>query len=540
MGVKLGNNDISFKLGSGDCTVYLGETLIYSPEPSLPNVPFTVNYNAKNFDPATNTIAKETGQLADVDAVISGTVVSNGDYLTVSSGACASISGFSQYFNRSTSNESGTSLTIISKHKVGNSDDYCHLFSNRDGVSTYNWMYRTYPSIVQFHASSAHGGIPVTTQPVITSIRVEYVGAFDISYTYNNYTDNTTSAVTGNYSYGSDSNQANLFFGGYDDEYFAGDFYWIYITQNVLTDAQIQQVIEYNESLPTPPTPPVPKWIATYDDGEEQWTSSAECDGSSAITYNEITLTDLVSVEIMDCVTSIGVYAFLNCSGLTSCTIGSGVTSIGDAAFYQCSGLTSIDIPSGVISIDNYAFDYCTGLSSVVIGSGVTKIGSSAFRDCSGLTEVTINATTPPTLGGSAFINTNNCPIYVPSGSVDTYKAASGWSMYANRIQAIPTPTPQWVTFNSGDDISGLQVYGVKGTANDLYLTFNDVLYEDIFFDLSRNIVSATIGGGCYTNDYGMNDNVEIIFSNVGCSDYYTIPSSMTVTYGTIQLYIYQ
>ena len=51
---------------------------------------------------------------------------------------------------------------------------------------------------------------------------------------------------------------------------------------------------------------------------------------------------------------------------------------------------------------------------------------------------VTVNATTPPTLGESALDYTNNCPIYVPAASVDVYKAASGWSTYASRIQAIP------------------------------------------------------------------------------------------------------
>ena len=65
------------------------------------------------------------------------------------------------------------------------------------------------------------------------------------------------------------------------------------------------------------------------------------------------------------------------------------------------------------------------------------KDGDEAFYECDELTSVTINATTPPTLGDDAFYDTNNCPIYVPSGSVDTYKSASGWSSLASRIQPI-------------------------------------------------------------------------------------------------------
>ena len=48
--------------------------------------------------------------------------------------------------------------------------------------------------------------------------------------------------------------------------------------------------------------------------------------------------------------TSIGWFAFYNCSSLTSITIPEGVTNIGEYAFYNCSSLTSITIPEGVTS----------------------------------------------------------------------------------------------------------------------------------------------------------------------------------------------
>ena len=80
-------------------------------------------------------------------------------------------------------------------------------------------------------------------------------------------------------------------------------------------------------------------------------------------------------------VTSIGDWAFNNCSGLTSIEIPSSVTSIGGSAF-SGSGLTSIEIPDGVTSIGNDAFSYCSGLTSIEIPSGVTSIGDYVFYGC--------------------------------------------------------------------------------------------------------------------------------------------------------------
>jgi hypothetical protein len=141
---------------------------------------------------------------------------------------------------------------------------------------------------------------------------------------------------------------------------------------------------------------------------------------------------------IPNTVTSIGQDAFSGCNSLTSINIPDSVTSIGGYAFSQCEGLKNITIPDSVTSIGNGAFQNCSGLTSIDIPSSVTSIGNQAFLSCTSLTSITIKATTPPTLTSTnVFINTNNCPIYVPD--VEAYSQATNWSSLADRLQPIPT-----------------------------------------------------------------------------------------------------
>ena len=142
---------------------------------------------------------------------------------------------------------------------------------------------------------------------------------------------------------------------------------------------------------------------------------------------------------IPETVTSISTEAFRDCTMLTKITIPSSVTSIGTHAFLGCTGLTSMVIPENVTSIGMSTFHSCSNLKEVTIPSGVTSIGDYTFSGCLSLAKVTCLATTPPTLGTDAFKSCNvSLKIYVPAASVNTYKSATGWSTYADKIQAKP------------------------------------------------------------------------------------------------------
>lgn len=124
---------------------------------------------------------------------------------------------------------------------------------------------------------------------------------------------------------------------------------------------------------------------------------------------------------------------------VTKVDVPEGVTAIGYQSMMGCGLLSSVTFPSTLTTLSADAFKNCTSLASVDLPSSMTTIAYGVFKGCTSLTSVTVRATTPPTLANTdAFSNTPaNMTIYVPSASVDTYKAAENWSTYASQITAI-------------------------------------------------------------------------------------------------------
>ena len=98
------------------------------------------------------------------------------------------------------------------------------------------------------------------------------------------------------------------------------------------------------------------------------------------------------------------------------------------------SELTAEDL-KGATSIRKYAFYYCDSLTSVTIPNSVTSIGNGAFNNCNKLKSVTMLSTTPPTISSLTFPSNFSGTITVPAGTGDAYKAATNWSVYADKIQ---------------------------------------------------------------------------------------------------------
>lgn len=77
-------------------------------------------------------------------------------------------------------------------------------------------------------------------------------------------------------------------------------------------------------------------------------------------------------------VSSIGLYAFTDCSSLSSVLLPDSLYEIAGAAFSRCKALSEITLPKNLGMIGQYAF-IDTGLSKITVPDSVSEIGYSAF-----------------------------------------------------------------------------------------------------------------------------------------------------------------
>lgn len=146
-------------------------------------------------------------------------------------------------------------------------------------------------------------------------------------------------------------------------------------------------------------------------------------------------------------------YAFGNCSALESFAF-TNVQTINNQAFYGCSSLKEICCPL-VTNALWYTFQKCTNLEKADFAL-VTSLGAEVFVDCL-LTALILRSSTVCTLGNTnAFLRTSIASgtgyIYVPSALVDSYKAATNWSTYADQFRALEDYTVDGTTTGELDE----------------------------------------------------------------------------------------
>ena len=133
------------------------------------------------------------------------------------------------------------------------------------------------------------------------------------------------------------------------------------------------------------------------------------------------------NTTIPNSITSIGDYAFADCSGLTSATIPNWI-SIGDYAFADCSGLTSLSLTGKGAWNHSSSFNgIFSQIKTLNVGSEITSLGNFGFA----ADRVNCNAATPPACSSGTFANYNS-ELHVPVASTAAYFMADYWQNFNN------------------------------------------------------------------------------------------------------------
>ena len=202
------------------------------------------------------------------------------------------------------------------------------------------------------------------------------------------------------------------------------------------------------------------KISANYSDGTSY---SARCDTKDYLTTattkaHSTSYKSMTDAIVGGCITTVGENAFNGFTSLSAVTLDSNTNGIANHAFADCSNLKSINLQNieyidysafydcyklenatmnKIRAIDDGSFYHCTNLKNVYIGGTIKSIGSHVFLGCTNLESLTVNSKTPPPVRRSILYGADKCIIHVPRNSVNSYKTASGWNEYADRITSI-------------------------------------------------------------------------------------------------------
>lgn len=151
--------------------------------------------------------------------------------------------------------------------------------------------------------------------------------------------------------------------------------------------------------------------------------------------------TNLSSVKMPQGLQTIGASAFYSCKNLIEATIPNSVTSIGSNAFMYCQSLSRVILPNKLEKIEDNTFYYCISLETVVIPTGVTTIEKNAFSNCDRLSAVTIPGTVT-SIGDKVF---SSCSVLKTVTIPNSVQTLGKWVVY-NCVSLTSFVVPEKVT----------------------------------------------------------------------------------------------
>lgn len=204
---------------------------------------------------------------------------------------------------------------------------------------------------------------------------------------------------------------------------------------------------------------------------------------------------DLISVTLPESILSIGEGAFCECTSLSEITLPSRISAIAPACFQE-SGLRQVFIPNNVTIIGDAAFNYCQYLEKVTFPVSLTSIGWSAFNACSSLTDICFYGTKTAwnTIKIADGNNFNDVTIqFNPTSYRITYKYVQSAShtnpefCEFDKVLTLKNPTRTGYTFGGWyyeEDFSGKKVTSIPKTNREdvtLYAKWTPITYTISF-----------------------------------------------------------
>lgn len=153
---------------------------------------------------------------------------------------------------------------------------------------------------------------------------------------------------------------------------------------------------------------------------------------------------EIPEIVIPDNVKFIADSAFFNCMMFTSISLPNTVSSIGKSGFEFCAILTTINIPNSITSIEENTFKDCWSLKSITIPNSVASIMKGGFAECNSLREIHCNVQSPPAIDAETFPSViySVGTLYVPKGTLESYRTAPIWMNFANIVEEELTAIP--------------------------------------------------------------------------------------------------
>lgn len=218
-----------------------------------------------------------------------------------------------------------------------------------------------------------------------------------------------------------------------------------------------------------------------------------------------------------------GVWAFASCKYLKEAHLDnlqymgrnmSGISNEG-GTFYACTSLEKVVLPEIkeiILNQGNWrqcvgCFEDCTSLKTIELGPKCKSIAESTFKGCTALKYIYCKSITPPSISLNTFDDSNYTAavLFVPYGTKDNYKNATGWSSFYNIVETDDFESPSTyfdtkitvgnygtVSFNGKD---------IKNEVLNFSLQEGSNINIHITPDEGYQISSLTVNGVEYKND---------------------------------------